>query len=189
MPHPHGAYLGGIRTVEDLRKRCRLDGLTKCWHWGLAMVQGSPSVHFKAPDTGLRVKMRGRSAALYLLRGQSLPAGHMAWAKVDCRSDDCVNPDHCRSGTKVQWGQCLGESGVLRGKPHRLIAARKAAKVRWGDKMLTPEQRREIRESTESTYAMAARFGVSQFTAWCARTGRYGQDTMPGSSVFTWRPA
>ena len=25
MPHPHGAHLGGIRTLEDLRLRCRLD--------------------------------------------------------------------------------------------------------------------------------------------------------------------
>ena len=188
MPHAHGAYLGGIRTVEDLRKRCRVDSFSGCWHWGLAIVQGSPSVHFKTPDTGLKMKMRGRKAALYLHRGQDLPAGHMAWAVVDCKSSDCVNPAHCRSGTKAQWGQTMARSGQWRGMPSKLLAARKAAKVRWANHLLTPEQRQEIRESTESTYSLAARMGVSQFTAWAARVGKYGQDTVPGSSVFTWRP-
>jgi hypothetical protein len=188
MPHQHGAYLGGIRTVEDLRKRCRVDAFSGCWHWGLAIVQGSPSVHFKAPDSGEKRKMRGRKAALYLQRGHDLPAGHLAWAVVGCNSTDCVNPAHCRSGTKPQWGQAMASSGEWRGMPSKLLAARKAAKVRWANQTLTSEVRREIRESTESTRAIASRLGVSQFSVWASRVGKYGQETVAGSSVFTWRP-
>ena len=70
MTHAVGTYLGGIRSVADLRERCRIDDETGCWHWGLAIVRGVPHVAFVDED-GRRRKGTGR--ALQLQRIERVP--------------------------------------------------------------------------------------------------------------------
>lgn len=183
MSHPEGVYLGGIRTVECLRKRSRVDECTGCWHWGMACVQGSPKVHYVAPDTGLRIAQRGRRAALHLQRGADLPAKRYAIAK--CDSDDCVNPEHSRVGTRTELGQWLRRSGRVKNLPSKSAASRKG----WdGRRKLTPADVVLIRTSTETDQQLAARLGVSAFCVWSARIGKSHRHVMAGASVFNWLP-
>jgi hypothetical protein len=179
MSHQPGTYLGGIRTVEDLRQRCRIDH-EGCWRWSLAVVQGNPKVHFVTPDTGVRVAMRGRRAALYLQRGRDIGKGMFAFARPECHGANCVNPDHARAGSKKAHGRHLKATGRATSAV-KSAAAREVAKRR---RKLTAAQVIEIRQSAESIAKMAERFGVSQFCVWSVRAGKSWKDTPAVTSVF-----
>lgn len=182
MSHQPGAYLGGIRTVDDLRWRCWEDHDTGCWHWRLSFAQGSPKVHFCFGDK--RLGMRGRRAALTIARGRMLPRKLQVWATDDCESDDCVNPAHCRSGTRAQHGAYMRRTGRSKTAAKTASALKAAERLR----KLTLEQVREIRDSSETVDALAHRMGVSRYAVWCARVGKTWRDTAANASVFTWRP-
>lgn len=175
-----GMYLGGIRDIEDLRQRCRVCDETGCWHWGLAIVQGVPSVHFVL--NGKRMKQRGRRAAI-LLSGRSIPKGHVVFAKDICKSDDCVNPDHSRSGNRNASGAALAASGKVKGLPTKIKASRESWKKR---KKITEEMAVEIRASDESAYKLSKRLGISTYAIWACKVGRSHKPQ--GASVFNWRP-
>lgn len=174
MSHKDGAYLGGIRTVEHMRQRCSVDEVTGCWHWGLSMVQGSPKVWYVDSD-GNRKCGRGRRIALELVGG--IKPGQTAFAKDKCKSDDCVNPDHCQAGTRAAAGAAITRSGRWKNHPKKMAASRETAKKR---RKLTDEQRAEIRMRTESNKKLAAEYGVSQYAIWVTKRGR----KTDGMSVF-----
>lgn len=179
MSHPHGAYLGGIRTVEDLRQRCRVDEDTGCWHWGLSMCQGHPRVHLGVE--GKRFAARGRRAAL-ILAGTPPKRGHVAFATRECKSNDCVNPEHARSANRGNHGQYLRSTG-LGNSPAKTAAAINSARTHLAK--LTMEDARAIRASTESTYALARQFGVAQSCIWSVKAGKSWKEHAPQASVFT----
>lgn len=182
MSHPVGTYLGGIRTIEDLRKRSRVDEDTGCWHWSLSMNTSSPKVWFTL--CGERTCMRGRRAALSLLNGERLPKDQVAFGTRDCKSDDCVNPAHARVGDRQKFGKALAKSDRLKGLPTKIIASRKTVqKLR----KLSPEMVEEIRGCTVATAVLARKFGVAQNTVHQCRAGNSYKPT--GASVFSWRPA
>lgn len=181
MSHPVGAYLGGIRTVEDLRKRSHVDEETGCWHWKLALNGNSPKVWFQLGDK--RTCMRGRRAALSVLNGECLPANLVAFATRDCKSDDCVNPAHSRAGDRKQAGAALAKSGRTKGLPTKILASRKSGAKRA---KFTPQIVEEIRSSSEPTASIAKRLGVAQNTVWQCRIGNTYKPL--GASVFNWRP-
>lgn len=183
MPHKHGTYLGGIRSTEDLRLRCRVDEITGCWHWSLSVCNGSPKVHFSLE--GRKYTMHGRRAALCLQRGGLMPAAHVAWAHR-CTSGDCVNPSHARSGTKAEWGRWLASTGRLRGLPTKIAAADQARAKRRN--LVQPDVLAAIQASPEETIvALAARLGVSRHAVWCARNRPRAEKLAANASVFTAR--
>jgi hypothetical protein len=183
MSHPHGTYLGGIRDLEDLRQRCRIDPDTGCWHWSLAMVQGYPKVHFVAPDTGARVHHRGPRAAQYLAYGHDLPPGHVAWRLPKCTARDCVNPGHVTSGPRQAHGALVRATGVLRGLPQTVAANTRIARTKLA--RLTPEQVREIR-GAEGTHAeLGRRYGIAASQIGAIRRGEAWRDALPGANVFS----
>ena len=185
MSHAHGTHVNGIRDLAALHCRCRIDDDTGCWHWSLSMSQGAPRVHFKTPDTGRKIIARGRRAALYLARGCDLPKGHVAFARSNCKHDDCVNPEHSTSGSRAQHGLALATSGKTKHLATKSIASRKG----WlNRRALSDEMVRDIRNSDESTYKLAARLGVSNYTVWSCRVGNSHRELMPGASVFSYRP-
>lgn len=183
MSHSEGAYLGGIRTVEDLRQRCRVDDITGCWHWSMCMTQGSPRVHFGL--NGKQLVMRGRRAALTIAAGKLLHASHKAWARDFCHAADCVNPEHARSGTRQQHGAYMVRTGRSKTTAKSLSAIRAGRSRR----RLTPDQARLIRQSNAPILALAEQFGVSAYAVWCVRAGKTWREAAANSSVFTWRPA
>jgi hypothetical protein len=187
MPHERGAYLGGIRTVADLRARCRVDDDTGCWHWSMGFSQGSPRIHL-ALD-GRNTAMRGRRAALLLARGKDVRPGLVVFARLQCRSADCVNPAHCRAGTRQQHGEWQRLSGTGR-TPAKQVGAVKGWTVR--PRRFTPEQVHRIRNGSESVAALAREFGVAMNSIHQVRTFktyRTVRAEVPGASVFSWRPA
>jgi hypothetical protein len=187
MPHAPGTYLGGIRTLEDLRERCVIDADTGCWHWRMAITQGAPRVHLQHPQDGRKVTMRGRRAALLLATGRDLPRGHTAYARHCCQADDCVNPEHSRSGNRREHGQWLTKSGKVK----NLLGKRAASRRGWDTRgrKVTPEMRQDILNSTDEPWqALADRLGVSKFVIYQVRKGLTHSAALPGASVFNWRP-
>lgn len=183
MSEADGRYLGGIRTIEDLRLRCRVDDITGCWHWVQGISQGAPKVHYVI--NGKKGSGRGRKAAL-LLSGIPIPKGHVVFPKRICPSDDCVNPEHSRAGTRNNHGKYLRATGKSISMT-KTVAARKSARGKRAK--LTIEDARAIRESTESQAKVAKRFGVSQAVVWSIKAGRAWREHAAGASVFEWRPA
>ena len=187
MPHAKGTYLGGIRTVADLRERCRIDETTGCWHWGLAVVHGKPKVHFTAPDTGVRTSMHGQRAAVYL-RDRVAPAkGILVWRKDSCHSRDCVNPAHAVMGTPAEHGAYVRRTGMMRGLPQTIAANRRIARTKLAK--LTAEQAQDIRCSDEPNAALSERYGVAQSAVSSIKRGEAWKDVMTNASVFSHRPA
>jgi hypothetical protein len=186
MPHAPGTYLGGIRTLEDLRQRCVIDAETGCWHWRMAITQGAPRVHLQHPQDGCKVTMRGRRAALLLATGRDLPRGHSAYARPCCKADDCVNPAHSRTGTRQQHGEWLRKTGKVKNLLSKSLASRRMWDQRG--RKVTPAMRDEILHSTETWQALADRLGVSKFVIYQVRNGRTHLGVLPGASVFNWRP-
>jgi hypothetical protein len=183
MSHKHGTYLGGVWSVAALRDRCRINDVTGCWLWGMACDResGSPTMWIRLRQGEEPLRVRGRRGAL-LLAGVTIPRGHVAYQTPDCKSDLCVNPDHCRVGTKAEWGRFIAESGA--GKtPAKLAANRKIGREKLAK--ITMEDAREIRVSNESTYALAKRYGIAQSAIWNIKRGRAWKELAPGASVFT----
>jgi hypothetical protein len=178
-----GDYLGGVRDLEDLRKRCRIDEYTNCWLWsmGCDKEDGIPRVWVTMGD-GKRRVMRGRKAAIYLSTGRDLPPWHRAFPRLTCKSKTCVNPGHSRTGTLAEWGEYIAATG--KGKSHAKTAAnRKTSRTRLAK--ITLDQAREIRLSDESTYALAAKYGIAQSAIWNIKRGRSWKEHAVGASVFT----
>lgn len=183
MSHAHGTNLGGIRTLDDLKARCVIDDITECWHWTLAMWKNAPRVHLLTPDTGRKITARGRRAALYLARGEDMPRGHVAFARLGCTSADCCNPEHCRSGTKKAWGKYLKQSGRVKGLPSKCVGARKAWDKRG--RTLTPDMVAQIRNNTTATTReLAQQLGITQYAIWSVLNGLTHRPLMRGASIF-----
>jgi hypothetical protein len=185
MSFPHGTYLGGIRDLEDLRQRCRINADTGCWHWSLALVQGHPQVHFVAPDTGKRIHQRGPRAAEYLALGHDLPPGHVAWRRTWCRSRDCVNPGHVTSGPRREFGEHVRKTGVLRGLPQTVAANTHIARTKLAK--LTPHQVQEIRDAEGTHAELGRRYGIAASHIGAIRRGEAWREEMRGATVFTYR--
>jgi hypothetical protein len=166
MAAKKGDYLGGIRCVEHLRERSYVDPDTGCWHWRMGTSCGAPKVWLQID--GKKIGTRGRRAALMLL-GQIQP-GQTAFAKTCCKSDDCVNPEHSRAGTRGQHGEWITNSARYAGLVSRKLGAVKARATR--PTKLTMTKAREIRASSETQKALALRYGVSQSVVSAIKLGR-----------------
>ena len=64
MSHPVGTYLGGIRSVEDLRLRSRICEESGCWRYGLAVSDNGAELSVLVE--GERLRCRGRAAAVMM---------------------------------------------------------------------------------------------------------------------------
>lgn len=176
-----GHYMGGIRSLSDLKDRCRVCDETGCWLWAQCMTNGAPKVWLT--DKQGTTSMRGRRAAISLLNGERLPSNLTTFPAACCKSSECVNPEHVRVGDRKKAGAALAKSGRLKGVPTKTIAAKKtAAKLR----KLTDEAVADIRSSGDSLAVLSARHGVAQNTIWVCRIGRSYKQA--GASAFTWRP-
>jgi len=183
-----GAYLGGIRDLEDLRQRCRIDAETGCWVWGLSASHGSPSVVLLMPN-GKHVAHRGRRASALLANQFNLPSGAWVSAAKGCAHKDCVNPAHLKvaqpSAFLAERGKANAADPVIRAKMvanGRTQAARNFAKI---NREIADEIRRNPAPATE----MAKLYGLNVSNIFAIRAGKSWADEAPNASVFTWRPA
>lgn len=177
MPHNHGADLGGIRTLADLRSRCYVDADTKCWHWRGATLKrkgGGQEPRVWMADAR---KSETLPRAAWQLSGKNAPAGRWTCWRT-CRSESCGNPAHLMAGTKAEWGAWVKGLGYLRGDPVRSITNRRNQK----NALLTMELAQWARESPQTGAEVAHALGVSDTTVSRVRLGQ--TYSMRAASVF-----
>lgn len=171
--------MSGVRTIDDLRLRCRIDEETGCWRFGKATRSAhAPGVRLAALDQ----RMVTIGVAICFLKTGKLPAKGIFW-HCTCSTSHCANPEHRKAGTrKTQMLQAQY-------RPSALTLARIASTKRARSK-LSDEAIAAIRSSTATLKDLAQRFGVSPSHISRIRLGQTWRETAaPAASVFTWRPA
>ena len=183
MAMKHGTRYG-IRSLDDLRDRCRVDADTGCWNWSMAISENAPRVWAWNPDTGRCQAMRGTTAA-WRIAGKPIPPKCIVYRT--CSSIPCCNPEHMRCGTKVEAGAFFAASGRLKGDP--VARANRGRVGREHRGKLTRSDRAMIDESSETNVALAAVIGVAHTTVSAYRRGKTWRPLLPTASVFEWARA
>lgn len=169
--------LTGIRSLSDLRERCRIDD-NGCWLWGFGVTHdGQPKVH--AIIDGERICTTGGRIA-WLLGGGKIPAKHVVY-RHRCDAKLCLNLGHLRCGTKGEAGKQLVRTSRLRGDPARSIINLRNRCSK--NVVLDLGKAREIRASEETVGALAERYGTSKSTIVDVLTMKRWRE--PGWSVFS----
>ena len=189
---------GGCKTLADILDRCRVDTETGCWLWAQCVLSKrgttTPVAHLGAGALGSTGKGNSMTAAkaAWLLAGKPLEPGHVVWRHV-CRAGLCVNPAHCRAGTRSEMHATVAATGRNKGTPGRA-----AINTINRQSMLTPIDKVRIAESMFDAGSLQkdvqAALGITQKTAAAIRLGRHPhsvgrQRLVANASVFAWRPA
>jgi len=152
-----------MKTLEDLRQRCVVDGQDGCW------LFKPTRAYVNAPVmNGVPRSMQPRRAAWLLAGGRPLASGYRVFGL--CGTPGCVNPEHLRALTPAEHGRRVTSAQTYKGNARRVLAVRAGGRQRAS---LTPEMIREIAASPETGLRLAARFGVSDTTISKARRGQY----------------
>ncbi|MDR0478312.1 MAG: HNH endonuclease [Burkholderiaceae bacterium] len=169
-----------MRTLEDLRQRCRIDpdeGDDGCW-----LFDHSHAYVAGAEGTGV---MASRRAAWILAHGKPVKAGYRVFGK--CGERGCVNPAHLRALDPAEHGRSVAASGALKGVARRVLANRAIGRNRA---KLTAEMVAQINASPDTGVALARRYGVSTETISKARRSGYachGAQTNPWAGLMKGR--
>ena len=184
MAHKYGNQINGIRTLEDLRQRCRIDG--DCWIWGLGLSQGKPSVIITG-DNGKGHSQSGRRASV-LLSGETIKPGYVVWQSPKCFEHLCVNPAHSQIGT-LSGLRCEHER--RKGWSKKAIHAKAGARLVALNSKITAEQAAEIRVSILTRKKISEKYGICLSQVYYIRNWTYwrGPAAAVNSSVFSWRGA
>lgn len=175
MAHKHGAYLGGIRTVEDVRLRCVVDDCTGCWR--MRRSDGT----WARPDHNLHAGPGKKSLAARVTYELAYPGrlkpGWVVWRH--CDSEWCLNPLHLRSGTKAQWGQHVIRRGIYK-TPAKVACGRAAGRAR---RLLSDELITWLMESEQGHTEAAHGLGITPSRAQQIRA-KAKMKRSPAASVF-----
>lgn len=172
-------------TLQQLYDRC--DDVGECLLWRGPISNHSPQFYVGGfPGSGTNKKGAYRSVRRLVYEccsGHKIKAGlHPVTA---CRERACVRFEHLKLLTTKQIAQLASKEGRF-STPQRAIAIREGIR-KSGRAKLTPEQVREIRTSTETGKALAARFGVDRSLPPRIRRGEAWQELAPNASVFNMR--
>lgn len=194
MTDPRKKRTDGVRTLADIKDRCRVDEITGCWIWALAMSDNgkhastrTPRIHI--PPGVLRPEKYQTSAsrAAWLLSGHELAADQVVW-RTCCR-DDCCNPQHEMAGTKAEEGAWMSASGHRRGKPWRAVVNHRnfigqAVSVDVVHQVVASLGAGKLQREA------AAEFGIHIATINKIAQGKHlhQRQGVRGSSAFSWRP-
>ena len=185
-----GMHFGGVRTLEGLRLRCRIDEDSGCWHWMGATQTKITSMGGKVQEPRIFNAAMGCTTTIsrtaWALSGKPVPKAERWNVWHTCRNPLCGNPEHMRAGTKVQWGEWVRREGYMRGRPERTIINSRTAQT-TGRARLSAEQVALVKSSQETGKALAVKLGVSETTISRCRRGETYKP-LPCSSVFSWRP-
>lgn len=165
-----GQDLGGIRTVDDVKRRCRVLE-SECWHW-----TGARCSHNKAQAwfPALQKTTTVRVGLYWILYNKAPPEGRR-YVPL-CGDDGCVNPEHHSL-------KSISELTTAGSRRNPIIHATKIAAGRQRLDILTDEGAAEIRLSEEPARDLAQRFGVALSTVYRIRNGERRPET-PCNSVF-----
>lgn len=178
---------GGINSLERLKLRCRIDPITDCWLWSMAVYKASnlPIVHARFPwDSNKKKKTTGKRAAMHFKLGHPLKKGWFVWGT--CGVSRCCNPDHADYGDAASYGDAMKRFGWHKESPARIAAIRKRMEKY---RRLTEDQAKEIMMSELSIEKLSVIYNVGRTTIADIKRGtRYKKTGVANSSVFTWRP-
>lgn len=166
----------GIRTLQGIKDRCRVDDITGCWLWADAKHKGTAVVWM--PGIGVL----SMTAALQALQHGTRPTGKRMLVPT-CGNSSCGNPEHRRWGTRSDlFALVMGRKTP--DQLARCTAARRAVST-----VCTPELAAEIRASDEPVADIAKRIGVHVTHVYRIKRGEAWAPAANGASVFSWRPA
>lgn len=190
MNAKRGMYCGGVRTLEGLRNRCKVDDDTGCWNWRGATQTKPASMGGKVQEPRIFNAQAGCTTTIsrtaWLLSGKPVPKAERWNVWRTCRNSLCGNPEHMRAGTKAQWGEWVRREGYMRGRPERTIINSRIAQE-TGKAILNAEQVQLVRTSPETGRALAKKLQASESAISRCRRGETYKP-LPCSSVFHWRP-
>jgi hypothetical protein len=173
VSHQSGTALGGIRTIDDIKDRCKVDDITGCWIWAGAMKNTAP-----------RVWLPGIGAASMPMALQVVLHGTKPTAKrmliPTCGRVDCANPAHRKWGSKAQMFRGLMAEMAPEHRARMTLGKRSASKV------CTPQIAADVCASTEPAQQIADRLGVHVTHVYRIKRGDAWQPQLAASSVFTW---
>jgi hypothetical protein len=116
--------MSGIKTLEDIRQRCRIDQDSKCWDWGggITVIRGSEVayLHYSPDGTKETRKQMPAGRAAWIASGRKAEKGQVVYRC--CNTKLCCNPAHMKCGTKKEAGAFLSESGKFKNQPTRIKA-------------------------------------------------------------------
>jgi hypothetical protein len=177
-PDPRPKRADGVRTLADIRDRCRIDELTGCWTWtGAVSGNGLGSLWYPALGRVLAI-----STAIYHLRHGKEKARGTVYRPV-CGGKMCANPAHYKLGPHgCQVPRGIKRSALTRAKISATKLAAKASK-------LSAEARADIVANPDGlTYEqLAARWQISQGYCYVVRNGKPNaadRKLAPEASVF-----
>jgi hypothetical protein len=173
----------GIRTLEDLRLRCVVDGDTDCWVYLSNQQSGkNRGINIWLPSLQ-RTETLQRAA--WMLSGKPMGQGRDWTVWRACRNPQCGNPAHLKAGPRRAYGRWVESAGYLRGDPAR-SAINKRNKLASGTARITQELADWVRESSQSGIVIAHALDVSPHCISRVRTGKTWTRTVQGASVFSW---
>lgn len=190
-----GKNLGGIRSLDDVMARCRINDETGCWEWAGAMSTTSVPRAFVPPEVAERIGSNHKHdmtvmRLAWLLNGGKLEQGWRVWrSKCSCRT--CVNPAHMKAGTVAQFGAELRRTGRMVGRPRKLAQLKQISMKRAAPAELIREAERLLAEGMTSK-AVGAQLGLNHNIMADVRARRHVHSTtsakacLPLASVFSW---
>jgi len=161
-------------NLMELRDRCRVDPVTRCWHWTGAMATDrTPRIWVFDPARGRTRSVSGARATWLLAHGEAPPPGWMVYRC--CGVSDCLCPAHLRLvESKAKLGRIVAQSGRWKGQhvEQRAANARIAYESR-GIVATPPAIVRAIRQAPAEVTgkALSERYGLSAQTVSKIRRG------------------
>lgn len=155
MPLTKGQCIGGIRNVDDVRKRCRVDP-EGCWRWRLSCTEnGTPHASINGRCCSVRrwvLEQLGR-----------LPGGRI-FVVATCGNLDCVSPTCAEAKRGPGFMRFMRAQGRSQTPAHRLAireASRASPLVSKLNAHKAVDIARRIRAG-EDRGIVAAAFGISR---------------------------
>lgn len=181
----------GVRDLEALRVRCRIDSLSGCWIWaGGRNDKGAPVIRIPAGVLRESAVIMAPRRAGWLLAGRSIKPGEVVMRTLACESDQCVNPAHSAAGLRADVNRTAGKRGSY-STPERLAHLTKARMKSAIDPQLVSVAE-DAFTSGATVREAAERAGIDRETARRIRNGDHihqAGGVMRAASVFAWRPA
>ncbi|GHC72770.1 hypothetical protein GCM10007320_08870 [Pseudorhodoferax aquiterrae] len=156
-----------MKTIEEVRQRCVVgDGH---WLWrGATGPRGRAKLY--APDyTVANGEMRvqsGMRAVVHMQTGRAIAPGVRVW--VTCSEPACLNPAHIRTGTSVEHGAWVRDTGSRKGKLSYVLANRAIWRRR---SRLTAETLLAVQQAEGPYRDIAAAHGIGTSTVCRVKRG------------------
>ncbi len=169
MPMKPGTHLGGVRTLADLRDRCRINEISGCWH--LLDSRRRRITYSPKLSPRIHVHQQGRRiarSAAWELSGRQIHPGKFVFRCL--RAWDCCNPDHLQCMAPSEGYALLAAHGLMT-SVRKSMKARQLSRTRVGTK-LTEELAQWARESTQTQTEAAHGLGVYQTRVSDVRRGK-----------------